>query len=156
DDAYVGGILHDIGKIIFANIQPDLLERMAAFCKDKDIDTNYFENITAGLNHAGIGALIAHKWNFPDSLVEAIKFHHEPLSCNKEYRDVVFIVYLANAFCNIETETMHYDLLEKKVIAACGIKSEEQFKTIHSRLENAFVREQQRQEMIKERGGHNV
>lgn len=152
DDAYVGGILHDIGKIIFANIQPDLLEKMQEFCKEKQIEANYFENITAGMNHAGIGALIAQKWNFPDSLVEAIKFHHEPLSCTKDYRDVVFIVYLANALCNIETGIMSYELMEKKVIAACGIKTEEQFHTIHGRLQKAFEREQERQQIIQERG----
>ena len=55
------------------------------------------ENFSIGLNHAEVGALIAKKWNFPDQLVTAIRYHHEPMLAPPESRDIVFCVYLANA-----------------------------------------------------------
>ena len=45
DDAYVGGMLHDMGKIIFSSVHPDLLEKIRGFCKDKDIPADTFEGI---------------------------------------------------------------------------------------------------------------
>jgi putative nucleotidyltransferase with HDIG domain len=141
DDSYVGGILHDIGKIIFANIHPNLLEKITSFCKDREIHRDLFEDLSAGLNHAEIGGLIAEKWNFPDSLVEAIKYHHEPNDCSKEYRVVVYTVYLANAICNVEEGILDYELLDSKVLNFFKITSEDQFKTIVERLGQAFEKE---------------
>ena len=60
---------------------------------------------------------------------------------DEEYQDAVYTVYLANALCNIETEEITYELIEKKVLRAFGIKTEEQFNTVRERLETAFQRE---------------
>jgi putative nucleotidyltransferase with HDIG domain len=141
DDAYVGGILHDMGKIIFSNIHPDLLEKITLFCKERDISRDFIEDLSAGLNHAEIGALIAEKWNFPDSLVDAIHYHHDPDAASEENRLVVYTVYLANAFCNIEQDILSYDLLNKRVLNLFGLKSEEQFNLTKKKLEAAFERE---------------
>ena len=78
DDVYVGAILHDLGQIVIASLHPDLLERITKVCKDKGIPARMLENFSVGLNHAEVGALIAKKWNFPEQLVYAIRFHHEP------------------------------------------------------------------------------
>jgi putative nucleotidyltransferase with HDIG domain len=141
DDAYVGGILHDMGKIVFSTAHPELLDKITEFCKERDIRRNFIEDLSAGLNHAEIGAKIAEKWNFPDVLVQAIRYHHEPDLCDDEYKDAVYTVYLANALCNIATEEISYELIEKKVLRAFGIKNEEQFNTVRERLEAAFQRE---------------
>jgi len=140
DDAYVGGILHDMGKIIFSTVHPDLLEKISNFCTTKAIDKDLFEDLSAGLNHAEIGGLIAEKWNFPDSLIEAIKHHHEPLECSKEYADVVNTVYLANCICNIEDKSLTFDQIETKVLEDFNISTEEQLMLIQKRLDQAFQR----------------
>ena len=144
DDSYVLGILHDMGKIVFSNVHPDLLAKINNFCKDREIQRNLFEDLSAGLNHAEIGARIAIKWNFPDVLVEAIKHHHEPTECSEEYRGVVYTVYLANALANIEKENLSYDILNKEVLQFFGINSKAQFDVISKKLEDAFVKEKER------------
>ena len=70
DDVYVGGILHDMGKIIFSSVHPQLLDKINNFCKTRNIDRDLMEDLSAGLNHAEIGALIAEKWNFPNVLID--------------------------------------------------------------------------------------
>lgn len=138
DDAYVGGILHDIGKIVFADVHPNLLEKVSQFCSEKEFNTDIMEALSAGLNHAEIGGLIAEKWNFPPSLVDAIRFHHEPLHAAKESRDVVFVVYLANALCGIENGEIVFDQLNRDVLEDFGISTEEQFRLLLDRLSMAF------------------
>ena len=143
DDAYVGGILHDMGKIIFSSTHPELLDKITKFVKDREIRRNFIEDLAAGLNHAEIGGMIAEKWNFPEVLVEAIRYHHEPDQCSEENRGAVYTVYLANALCNIEEEQISYEHIEKKVLAFFGLKTEEQFMSIKERLEAAFEKEQE-------------
>jgi HD-like signal output (HDOD) protein len=138
DDAYVGGILHDMGKIVFANVHPQLLEKITAFCAGKGVGKDFIEDLSAGLNHAEIGGMIAEKWNFPGSLIEAIRFHHEPVDCSAEYSDVVYTVYLANALCNMEDGQIAYEQLNEEVLKSFGITSEQQLKLIGEKLSQAF------------------
>jgi len=145
DDSYVGGILHDMGKIIFSNVHPNLLEKINSFCKEREMNRDLFEDLSAGLNHAEIGARIAKKWNFPDILIDAIQFHHEPTQCKAESRDVVYTVYLANSLANIKREGLSYEVLDKDVLKYFGINSGSQFEVIKNKLEEAFQREQERE-----------
>ncbi len=146
DDAYVGGILHDMGKIIFSDIHPRLLDKINNFCIDKELPRNIFEDLAAGLNHAEIGGRVAKKWNFPQALVESIRYHHEPQQCSKEYKDVVYTVYLANSIANIETDELVYEQLDTAVLDNFGISSEEQLMTILHRLSAAFINQVSRKE----------
>jgi len=141
DDAYVGGILHDMGKIVFSSIHPDLLEKIQSFTAEKELSPGLFENLAGGYNHAEIGAKIAEKWNFSDSLVDAIRHHHEPQSCSPEYRKVVSCVYLANALCDLEKEHMTYEQLDRDVLKFFHITTEDQLDTIRDRLSQAFMTE---------------
>lgn len=141
DDAYVGGILHDMGKIVFAHVHPKLLDRISNFCTEREIDRDLFEDLSAGLNHAEIGGRIAEKWNFPATLVEAIRFHHEPSECDPEYRDVVETVYLANALANLENGEITFEQIDPKVLAGFHIRSEEQGNAILQRLSDAFSKD---------------
>lgn len=144
DDVYVGGILHDMGKIIFSNVHPSLLEKINNFCSARDISRNLFEDLSAGLNHAEIGARIAKKWNFPEVLVEAIKYHHEPGECKQEYRGVVYTVYMANSLANFERENLSYEVMDSEVLAYFGLNSMAKFNLVRDKLKEAFQRELER------------
>ena len=141
DDAYVGGILHDMGKIIFSNVHPDLLEKINRFCERRGIEGNIFEDLSAGLNHAEIGGRIAEKWNFPSPLIESIRFHHEPVICSPGNKEVVFTVYLANALVHIADGELDYDHLNNEVLQDYGIRDEQQVRLIVERLQSAFEHE---------------
>ncbi|TVQ35765.1 MAG: HDOD domain-containing protein [Spirochaetaceae bacterium] len=141
DDVYVGGILHDMGKIIFSSVHPDLMTKINSFCHEKGIASEIFEDLAAGLNHSEIGAMIAENWNFPEALVDAIKYHHTPHSAPQPYRDVVYTVYLANALCHVRDAGVGIEQIDPQVLASFKITNEEQLKTIEARLDAAFARE---------------
>jgi putative nucleotidyltransferase with HDIG domain len=143
DDVYVSGILHDMGKIVFSNVHPDLLNNIRKFCQEKGLPLSTFEDLSAGLNHAEIGALIAEKWNFPDPLVMAIRYHHDPESSGPEYRNLVHAVYLANMFCEYEKGTASYDQFEPAVLESYGITSKKQMDNIISLFAEGFSRDRE-------------
>ncbi len=141
DDMYVGGILHDMGKIVFSKVHPSLLEKIDVFCRERDLNRNFFEDLSAGLNHAEIGALLAEKWNFPEALIEAIKFHHDPKGCRDEFRDVVYTVYLANTLCSDLFDIRSLALLEKDVLDRFEIKTAQELAALQTKLKTAFMHE---------------
>jgi len=138
DDAYVGGMLHDMGKIVFSSVHPDLLDKIRAFVKAKGLPSDTFEDMAGGMNHAEIGARIAEKWNFPDSLIAAIRYHHEPTLETGQFRDVVYVVYLANILCEYEAGNVGYDQVEASVLADYGFTSEKALKKISDSLAEGF------------------
>jgi putative nucleotidyltransferase with HDIG domain len=141
DDVYVGGILHDMGKIVFANVHPDLLNKIKEFCNEKNLPPSTFEDLAAGMNHAEIGALIAEKWNFPDALVMSIRFHHDPASAPQEYRDLVYTVYLANMFCEYEKGNVFFDQFEQDVLDNYNITSKKQIDSLLQKFSSGFQKE---------------
>jgi putative nucleotidyltransferase with HDIG domain len=143
DDVYVGGILHDMGKIVFSNVHPDLLAKIKEFCTDRGLPSSTFEDLSAGMNHAELGALIAEKWNFPDRLILAIRLHHDPTAAPEEHRNLVDSVYLANMFCEYENGNISYDQFEPTVLANFNITSKKQVDTLLERFSKGFMKEGQ-------------
>jgi putative nucleotidyltransferase with HDIG domain len=144
DDVYVGGILHDMGKIIFSNVHPELLAKIKDFCAEKNLPASTFEDLAAGMNHAEIGAMIAEKWNFPEGLVMAIRFHHDPVSAPPETKDLVETVYLANMFCEYENGNITFDQFEPSVLENFGITSKKQVDSLLERFSAGFKKENQK------------
>jgi HD-like signal output (HDOD) protein len=137
----VAGILHDLGLIVVSYLHPALQKKIRGFCREKNIPLKVLEDFSYGLNHADTGGLIASKWNFPDQLVEGIKYHHEPLNAGVPYKDVVFCVYLANIMSNMERGLVSFEQIETPVLHDFGIKDEAHFQKIHARFK--LVYEQQ-------------
>lgn len=107
EDYYIGGILHDLGKIIIMGIDEELVAKINNLCHTKGIPVRVIEELTNGYNHALVGAALAKKWNFPDSFIEAIEYHHSPLVCDKDIKDLVYCVYCANLLVRKE-ENLEY------------------------------------------------
>ena len=141
DEIYVAGILHDMGKIVFSSLHPQLLEKISFFCHDKMIPTRLFEDLSAGLNHSEIGARIAEKWNFPHALIAAIRYHHEPLNTPSEYRDITYPVYLANALCQMDDNVLNFEQLEQGVLDDYGIADEQELLSLKKKIDKMLRNE---------------
>jgi putative nucleotidyltransferase with HDIG domain len=144
DDVYVGGILHDMGKIVFANVHPDLIKRIHDFCDQKDLPRTTLENLAAGMNHADIGAMIAEKWNFPEALVNAIRYHHDPASAPEKDQALVDTVYLANMLCEYERGDVGFDQFNPGVLERFGITTKNQIDSLLELFAAGFKKENAR------------
>jgi putative nucleotidyltransferase with HDIG domain len=99
DEAYVGGLLHDIGLILL----DQTLRRHFVRVLDEIVPgmpTCDAENKILSFNHATLGGHVAQKWNFPQQIVDAITYHHEPLAYSGPYQEMVYVVTIANYLCS--------------------------------------------------------
>jgi putative nucleotidyltransferase with HDIG domain len=96
DDAFVAGLLHDIGKLIMAQYFREKFTRVVTLMQEQGRSFAQAEKADyPPFDHARIGGYIAEKWQFPKSLIEAIQYHH---TMTKEAADVglLLCVHLAN------------------------------------------------------------
>ena len=78
DEAYVTGLLHDIGKVFFAASRPDLWEAVEEIWNKGGLRYFEAENMYWSIDHALIGARVLHAWKLPLLLTEPINWHHAP------------------------------------------------------------------------------
>ena len=90
DFAYTAGILHDIGRVALATINPriyaDLIDRVAA---SPTCDVLQCERESFGIDHCCAGQLLATTWKLPEEFVEITSRHHEPLTHQENATEVV-------------------------------------------------------------------
>lgn len=60
------------------------------------------ETLVIGASHAEVGAWLGEKWNLDRVLVQAIRWHHEPDSADKEHWGIAALCHTANYICNVE------------------------------------------------------
>jgi len=146
DFAYVSGILHDIGKIIFSNVHPDLLKKIRGFCAERKIPNSTLEYLSAGMNHAEIGALIAEKWNFPEQLIAAIRYHHNPSAAPEDCRTLVNSVYLADMFCEYEKGNVSFEQFDPEPLKDFNLTDKQQLDNLIAELTAGFDKAKENQE----------
>ncbi|MCK5437610.1 MAG: HDOD domain-containing protein [Desulfobulbaceae bacterium] len=77
DDAFLFGIIHDIGKVILINIKLDDMEKVIQIMNDREIIQNEAEEEVFGFTHQKIGTLLLRQWNFPENLIAGVRLHHD-------------------------------------------------------------------------------
>jgi putative nucleotidyltransferase with HDIG domain len=92
--AHMAGLIHDVGKIILDSYIVEQKEEIESYMEKEekaflDAESQYF-----GFNHAEIAAEVCKKWNFPDSINDAIKYHHEP--GKSDGNQLAYILHMAD------------------------------------------------------------
>lgn len=76
EQAFVGGIIHDVGKIAMASKLPEEMATMLALMEQKGMSQEEAEQQAFGFSHQKIGGRMARTWNFPERYVFAVQSHH--------------------------------------------------------------------------------
>lgn len=79
EDAFVAGLLHDIGKLIEERCFPKEFDQAINMCKQKHINLALAEDALLGFNHQHIGALMMRQWKLPKIFEYVCANHHEPV-----------------------------------------------------------------------------
>lgn len=97
ENALVGGLLHDVGKLILAhNFRKPYDEAMQRVKKQR-ISTCAAEMAVFGTTHAEVGAYLLWLWGLPDSLTEVVARHHNPPQGQGTPASALAAVHLADA-----------------------------------------------------------
>lgn len=95
EEAYLSGLLHDIGRLILVSTFPK--EHEAILLETEDIRNELWaENQLIGVTHCEAGAWLVTNWKLNSLMADAIKYHHESLEKIRESFPLVKIVFVAN------------------------------------------------------------
>jgi putative nucleotidyltransferase with HDIG domain len=120
---FLGGMLHDIGKLVVIKNFIQDIEELKHYGELSEEQGLVMEHDTLGYGHDELGAMLLHRWMFPDEIEEILREHHNYAGiagCRKSCQ----VMILANLLCRYVTAM---DLLEAKqgtetsVIALRGI-----------------------------------
>jgi len=89
-DCFVAGLLHDFGKVVFAEFMPDEFKLALEKSKEQQLPLHQTELEFIGLSHAQAGKILAEKWELSETLIDAIAHHHNLDPSQNPLRDCVF------------------------------------------------------------------
>ncbi len=95
-DCYVAGLLHDFGKVVFAQYMSAEFVLALSIAADTEKPLHVAETEAIGADHAHVGALLAKKWQFGAALVDCIRDHH---AHDAEPTPMLDCLRMADAIC---------------------------------------------------------
>lgn len=77
EEAFLFGIIHDIGITVFINHQLSEMEQVLRLVRQNGVTLSDAETEVFGVTHQQIGAMLLKEWQFPDNIIAGVRLHHE-------------------------------------------------------------------------------
>jgi putative nucleotidyltransferase with HDIG domain len=120
DDAFLAGVLHDVGKLVLAAQRPTWLPNATALADARGLPVHEAEAALFGVSHAEVGAYLVGLWGLPFRIVEAVAQHHAPSRVGRRPTlDAVAAVHVANAL--VAEADGAPDALDRAFVESLGI-----------------------------------
>jgi len=148
EEAYIAGLLIDIGKIILSSFAEDEFNQVSERAEKNKIPFNIAEQDVLGFGHPQVGGRIIKKWNLPSALVEAVQYHHQPNKAETN-KTLTYIVHLADVIScmlgiGLGSDGLMY-LFEENTLDILGL-SKEDVESIMSELADKIQSEEKDEE----------
>ncbi len=99
DEAFLSGLLHDIGKLVlWVNFAKEYAEILQSHKSEPDL--LLAGEMRLGATHSEVGAWMINRWNLQSFMADAVLYHHEPVYRILDALPLVKIVFVANALCS--------------------------------------------------------
>lgn len=129
EEAFLGGLFHDIGKIIMNTVNREQFQKVMQRCFNDGLTFEEAEQQVYSYTHSEVGGMVIKKWNFPDMLMRAVLKHHALTFAEDEdpYQvNLTCVVGLANLFCHkagigIREPEERLDLLQTVPVQRLGL-----------------------------------
>jgi putative nucleotidyltransferase with HDIG domain len=100
EEAFLAGLLHDIGKVGMLATRPEQYAEVLAKAKRGDKPLLEYEEMLLGVTHVEVGKWIGEQWNLPEKFRRAIWQHHQAPSSQpigpKDPGSLDKLIYLAD------------------------------------------------------------
>ena len=120
DNCFVGGLLHDVGKVIMAQYLKDDFAKVWTRMTNEYLPFYEAEQQELSVDHTKIGAYLADRWQLPQGLTDAIRWHHnfQPDNGNAGFiinihlADILVNSYDENPDCTLDMGAMHPEVVK--------------------------------------------
>lgn len=102
---FVGGLLHDIGKIIFDEYFHEAYEQACDLAASTNRAVHEAEMEILGTTHMEVGHFLAQKWGLPPYLADVSLYHHNPSKA--QYKDITALVSVADLLAKAKDLSCH-------------------------------------------------
>jgi len=104
DDTFVAGLLHDLGRLMLVAHHAEQYERVLSAVAAGNTTLIEAERDTFGTTHAEVGSYLLWLWGLPDSVVEAVAFHHCPSRSPVKSFGPIAAVHVANVLAEMQSD----------------------------------------------------
>ena len=125
EEAFVAGLLHDIGSLV---LEASFPEEFARVCKltESGVRMIPIEERSWGTNHARVGQFLLNQWRLPQVLADAVGNHHvllkeEPQSTQPALNQIVNLANLISKFRVLDIPQPDTEEFENKQILASNL-----------------------------------
>lgn len=109
-DCYIAGLLHDFGKVVFAQFMADEFKQALAASQENESRLHQAEQEVIGADHTVVGSMLAERWQFPEGLVECIRHHHDAEIPPNLFSECLYVAdTLSKRIANPEAPLSGYD-----------------------------------------------
>lgn len=110
DHSFIAGILHDLGKLIFAAKLPQEYDQVVGLAQQEKIALSVAEQQILHAEHAAVGAYLIGLWGLPTPVMEAIAFQGRLADLAAQSFHPVLAVHVANV--------IYYELRPGEILGA--------------------------------------
>lgn len=98
-DAYLVGLLHDIGLLVVDQYFPDEFSELLDARVDADAALGALEEEHLGIDHGAVASLLIGRWALPAFVGDAIFHHNHPATAPDEVARLAMVLAAAEAMC---------------------------------------------------------
>ena len=138
EEIYVCALLHDLGKIVFSSIYPEVLEKIKTLQAEKNIPDQVIKSVMSGMEHQAIGVAVAEKWHLPAAIINTIKYQYEPEAAPKKYYELVSTVSFAEFMLQFFDGNISYYQIPPVLLKQHNIENEAQLRELCGKLNAKF------------------
>ncbi|GBF51901.1 HDOD domain protein [Leptospira ryugenii] len=147
--ASVSGLLHDIGRMVLLSLDLSLVDQIRVLKSEDNTQlSEWVEEYTLGITHSEIGYMIGKKWNFPEEILDVIRFHHKPWLCRTSNEVYCRLVYLSDIMASTHRGKGNYYTIEPEVLSTFGIYDEKSFQELLAHLKRKYESKKEEYERI--------
>ncbi len=100
DEAYLGGLLHDVGLLLLDQYFPEWLQQSLANAYTSSEPLYTSEESLLGVDHGEIGGFLLGRWSLPPTIVQMVASHHSPANSPAAHRNGCWMVHAAEVICS--------------------------------------------------------
>ncbi|HXN46300.1 MAG TPA: HDOD domain-containing protein, partial [Bryobacteraceae bacterium] len=100
EGAFVGGLLHDLGKLLIATGAPVGFGSVLRMLKEGGANELDCEMEALGTTHAELSGMALARWNLPLPIRQSAMFHHDPDRADDGALHLSHVLYAADRLAN--------------------------------------------------------